>query len=228
MLVSLPAASAVSSFPPDYWECPEGDGFLLTYIEEMPERLKGRVRAFRPDFSVDCSETDGRSYWMNHCPHCGVHLGDFYVSRDILDLVFRDPSSVVIDLLVEDDTGEIYCDLISSDSLGHFLNQRAPLILAPRGLTNDECQAINRAGFDSYFPGKGGKYINPYPSSSAAYDEYERGWTQALKRNDAKLVGMPTSHRRNYSWNQNESQVQSKTDAELREEAAARYRARKG
>lgn len=39
-----------------------------------------------------------------------------------------------------------------------------------------------REGMSSYF-NKDGNYKNPYSSGSSEYNAFERGWTQALKRN---------------------------------------------
>jgi hypothetical protein len=33
-----------------------------------------------------------------------------------------------------------------------------------------------------------GKYINPYQSGSNEYNDFERGWTQALKRSSGQLL----------------------------------------
>ena len=33
-----------------------------------------------------------------------------------------------------------------------------------------------------------GEYRNPFPTGSDAYNEYERGWMQSLRRDDGKLV----------------------------------------
>jgi hypothetical protein len=35
-----------------------------------------------------------------------------------------------------------------------------------------------------------GEYRNPFPHGSAHFNEYERGWTQSLKRNEGKLVSL--------------------------------------
>lgn len=49
-------------------------------------------------------------------------------------------------------------------------------------------------GFKSYFD-NGGNYRNPYPLNSPAFNDYERGWTQALKRN-----GVLPSIQEDYKW----------------------------
>ena len=44
-----------------------------------------------------------------------------------------------------------------------------------------------KEGWESLHRNKG-DYINPYPTNSHEYNEFERGWLQALKRcDDAKL-----------------------------------------
>ena len=36
------------------------------------------------------------------------------------------------------------------------------------------------------------KYSNPYQQNSPEFDAYERGWMQALKRDDAREIGKPS------------------------------------
>lgn len=43
-------------------------------------------------------------------------------------------------------------------------------------------------GKSDYFLFKG-VYANPYPSGTAEFNHYERGWMQSLKLNEGKLIG---------------------------------------
>jgi hypothetical protein len=48
---------------------------------------------------------------------------------------------------------------------------------------------IRHAGSKSYFTDKG-VYQNPYPFASNEFNAFENGWTQSLKRDEAKLINM--------------------------------------
>lgn len=50
--------------------------------------------------------------------------------------------------------------------------------------TND----IKSLGEKKYFQDRGA-YRNPYPQGSAEFNEFERGWMQSLKKDDARLAG---------------------------------------
>ena len=46
---------------------------------------------------------------------------------------------------------------------------------------------ITREGMQSFHQHKG-RYSNPYPSGSWQHNDFERGWTQALKRTPDALL----------------------------------------
>lgn len=48
---------------------------------------------------------------------------------------------------------------------------------------------IKRQGAKKYFEDRGA-YQNPYPMGSAAFDEFERGWMQSLKRDGARHINV--------------------------------------
>lgn len=53
---------------------------FLTYIERLNtdvENLLLNISEGR--FVLDYSQTIGEQYFMNHCKHCGVNIGDFYL-----------------------------------------------------------------------------------------------------------------------------------------------------
>jgi len=52
------------------------------------------------------------------------------------------------------------------------------------GLTMNMCI---KEGMKSFSKNKG-KYINPYKSGSHEYNDFERGWSQALKRSSDRLL----------------------------------------
>jgi hypothetical protein len=50
-----------------------------------------------------------------------------------------------------------------------------------------DLREINKLGAKKYFEDHG-VYRNPYPPGSAEFNEFERGWMQSLKKDNACLV----------------------------------------
>jgi hypothetical protein len=81
--------------------------------------------------------------------------------------------------------------------------------------TND----IKNLGERKYFQDQGA-YRNPYPQGSMEFNEFERGWMQSLKKDDARLAGKALQN----------SVADKSTPRVVRnsaDEAAERYRSRK-
>ncbi len=51
----------------------------------------------------------------------------------------------------------------------------------------DKDTLISQEGARSYFE-KRGVYCNPYPANTPEHNYFERGWSQALRKDDARLV----------------------------------------
>jgi hypothetical protein len=60
----------------DYWQV-SGQPVVLSYVGYLTESAAVRLRPLAPHYRIDFSQTTGTSYWMNHCEHCTVKLGDF-------------------------------------------------------------------------------------------------------------------------------------------------------
>lgn len=54
-------------------------------------------------------------------------------------------------------------------------------------MTIDKDTLIRQEGARSYFE-KRGVYCNPYPVNTPEYNYFEGGWSQALRKDDARLV----------------------------------------
>lgn len=54
-------------------------------------------------------------------------------------------------------------------------------------MATDKDTLIRQEGARSYYE-KRGVYCNPYPGNTPEYNHFERGWSQALRRDDARLV----------------------------------------
>ncbi len=54
-------------------------------------------------------------------------------------------------------------------------------------VTIDKDTLIRQEGARSYFE-KRGMYCNPYPANTPEHNYFEGGWSQALRKDDARLV----------------------------------------
>jgi len=50
---------------------------ILSYVNDVSESVRSYLRTRAPRYRLDYSQTTQSSYWMNHCEHCGIKLGDF-------------------------------------------------------------------------------------------------------------------------------------------------------
>lgn len=64
-------------------------------------------------------------------------------------------------------------------------------------MESSKSSEIRETAARDYFR-SGGKYNNPYPNGSDEFNHYERGWTQALKRDGGKQQEI--SNNRNYPY----------------------------
>ncbi|MBD2222706.1 hypothetical protein H6G33_37945 [Calothrix sp. FACHB-1219] len=55
----------------------------------------------------------------------------------------------------------------------------------------DKDTLISQEGAHSYYE-KRGVYCNPYPVNTPEHNHFERGWSQALRKDDARLVNPTT------------------------------------
>lgn len=83
---------------PEFNEFASDDGFLLSYVEWLPEDLLAMILKLHPNYQVEYSMTAGEEYYSSVC-HCGGHYGDHYVHQNILDLAFREPKSLKVERL---------------------------------------------------------------------------------------------------------------------------------
>ncbi len=59
-------------------------------------------------------------------------------------------------------------------------------------MAQDEADRIRQQGARSYFELRG-EYRNPYPANTPDYNHFERGWSQALRKDDARQISSPSS-----------------------------------
>lgn len=101
----------------------EGDGYLLSYVEELPVDVLLAVMERHPNFEIRHSETAESDYYMTIC-ECGGHYGDHYVQKQILDLAFRVPSELKVDKLFYSGNWTIPCGYSQSLEIGELLNRQ--------------------------------------------------------------------------------------------------------
>lgn len=102
-------------------EFPEGDGYLLTYVESYPSEIMREILARHSNYESRFSQMMGEEYLMSICS-CGGHYGDHYVHREIMDRAFRSPVSLNVERLPVEGAWEVDCSVGSSDSLGALLS----------------------------------------------------------------------------------------------------------
>lgn len=61
--------------------------------------------------------------------------------------------------------------------------------MSTESITNHQAEGPRQRGAREYFLLRG-EYRNPYQPGCADFNDYERGWTQSLKRNGGQLVKM--------------------------------------
>jgi hypothetical protein len=66
---------AESSDVQDDWQRSDANAFLF-YVEQLPEDVQRRLEQLSPHFRLDQSAATQSIYWVNHCEHCGILLGD--------------------------------------------------------------------------------------------------------------------------------------------------------
>lgn len=100
----------------------EEDGFLLSYVEELPAEVLGEILKRHPNFAIRHSMTAGDSYFMTIC-ECGGHYGDHYVHKRLLNLAFRAPDEITAQELPLAGTWVIPCAYSQSISVGELLDR---------------------------------------------------------------------------------------------------------
>jgi Domain of unknown function (DUF5710) len=60
----------------DYWEAID-EPTMLSYVTFVADPIPARLSNLAPLYRTDYSQTTQSFYWMNHCDHCGIKLGDF-------------------------------------------------------------------------------------------------------------------------------------------------------
>lgn len=102
----------------------EEDGFLLSYVEELPAEMLSEILKRHPNFAIRHSMTADNSYFMTFC-ECGGHYGDHYVHKLLLNLAFRAPDEITVQELPLAGAWVIPCAYSQSISVGKLLDRVA-------------------------------------------------------------------------------------------------------
>lgn len=100
----------------------EGDGYLLSYVEDLPADVLDAVRKRHPNFEIRHSLTAESDYFMTIC-ECGGHYGDHYVQKQILNQAFRAPSELKVEKLFDSGNWTIPCGYSQSLEVGDLLDE---------------------------------------------------------------------------------------------------------
>lgn len=100
----------------------EGDGYLLSYVADLPADVLDAVLKRHPNFEIHHSLTAGSDYYMTIC-ECGRHYGDHYVQKQILLQAFRAPGELKVEMLFDSGSWTILCDYSPSLEIGYLLGE---------------------------------------------------------------------------------------------------------
>lgn len=101
----------------------EGDGYLLSYVEDLPADVMEAITKRHPNFEIRHSLTAESDYFMTIC-ECGGHYGDHYVQKQILNQAFRAPSELKVEKLFDAGTWTIPCGYSQSLEIGDLLDSQ--------------------------------------------------------------------------------------------------------
>jgi len=101
----------------------EGDGYLLSYIADLPADVLDAVTKSHPNFEIRHSLTAESDYFMTIC-ECGGHYGDHYVMKQIINQAFRAPSELKVEKLFESGNWIVPCGYRPSLEVGDLLDNQ--------------------------------------------------------------------------------------------------------
>lgn len=101
----------------------DGDGYLLSYVEDLPAEVLLSVTKHHPNFEIRHSLTAESDYFMTIC-ECGGHYGDHYVQKQILNQAFRAPSELKVEQLFDSGNWTIPCGYSPSLEIGELLDRQ--------------------------------------------------------------------------------------------------------
>jgi hypothetical protein len=96
------------------------EGFLLSYIETLPDELLALILERHPNYLLEHSFQADTDYYMSVC-ECGGYYGDHYVHQQISSMAFLEPNNLKIDKIPEDGTWVIPCQFSLNTSVTDFL-----------------------------------------------------------------------------------------------------------
>lgn len=101
----------------------EGDGYLLSYVADLPTDVLDAVAKHHPNFEIRHSLTAESDYFMTIC-ECGGHHGDHYVQKQILNQAFRAPGELKVEKLFDSGNWTIPCGYSPSLEVGEQLDRQ--------------------------------------------------------------------------------------------------------
>lgn len=101
----------------------EGDGYLLSYVADLPADVLEAVSKRHPNFEISHSLTADSDYFMTIC-ECGAHYGDHYVQKQILNQAFRAPVELKVEKLFDTGNWTIPCGYSPSLEVGELLDRQ--------------------------------------------------------------------------------------------------------
>lgn len=101
----------------------EGDGYLLSYVEDLPTEVLEAVSKCHSNFEICHSLTTDSDYFVTTC-ECGGYYGDHYVQKQILNQAFSTPSELKVKKLFDSGNWTIPCGYSQSLEIGDLLDSQ--------------------------------------------------------------------------------------------------------
>ena len=96
------------------------EGFLLSYIEALPDELLAEILERHPNYSLEHSFTSETDYYMSVC-ECGGYYGDHYVHKQLNTMVFLEPTLIKLEKLQVSGNWTILCNFTVTSSVADLL-----------------------------------------------------------------------------------------------------------
>lgn len=99
------------------------DGFVLTYVSDLPGEILAFIRDRQSNYHMCRSYSAGEEYYATFCK-CGGFHGDHYVQDHFFDLTIRRPDLVVVEQLPFAGPWNIACGYSYGGSIDFVLKDK--------------------------------------------------------------------------------------------------------
>ena len=106
----------------------EEENFIFSYVTALKDSLKTFIEKHYPKYYRDFSKTTKTFYFMNHCEHCGIVLGDFFLFNEpehaFCPMTSEEASSIEMSQIKRIGTVGISAEVSSDDLIFQYSKKR--------------------------------------------------------------------------------------------------------